>query len=104
MNRPEQAIHQLENHQQQIDACGAMVGVSRQALDELLTYLKAPKSEVISVFIIIDNSRSCDDAGGVFHECWGSMEAAEESLIDFDARGRRDFHIMVEELHITTTS
>jgi hypothetical protein len=38
--RPDAAIEQLTNHQQQLDQDGVMVGVSRQALEEVLEWLK----------------------------------------------------------------
>src|SRR5690606_14654110 len=38
---PSAAIEQLRNHQKQLDADGCMVGVSRQALDEVLDALEA---------------------------------------------------------------
>ncbi len=41
---PAEAIEQLRNHQQQIDEDGTFVGVSRQALDEVLAYLDAAPS------------------------------------------------------------
>ena len=34
-----EAINQLREHQQQLDDDGIMVGVSRQALDEVLEYV-----------------------------------------------------------------
>jgi len=36
-----EAINQLKNHQQQLDADGVMVGVSRQALEEVLERIAA---------------------------------------------------------------
>lgn len=39
MNRPEGAIENLKAHQEQLDADGIMVGVSRQALEEALEYV-----------------------------------------------------------------
>lgn len=39
--RPDAAIENLTNHQQQADMDGTFVKVSRQALDEVLTYLAA---------------------------------------------------------------
>lgn len=40
-DKPNGAIKQLETHQDQLDMDGVMVGVSRQALDEVLAYIKA---------------------------------------------------------------
>ncbi len=42
MTRPQAAIDALTNHQVQCDEDGVMIQVSRQALDEVLTYLRAP--------------------------------------------------------------
>jgi hypothetical protein len=39
--RPQAAIDNLTNHQEQCDADGCMIKVSRQALDEVLAYLDA---------------------------------------------------------------
>lgn len=39
--RPDAAIENLTNHQQQADMDGTFVKVSRQALDEVLSYLAA---------------------------------------------------------------
>jgi len=39
--RPQAAIDNLANHQEQCDMDGVMVKVSRQALDEVLTYVRA---------------------------------------------------------------
>lgn len=39
LEKPEGAIEQLTNHQQQMDMDGIIVGVSRQALDEVLAYV-----------------------------------------------------------------
>jgi len=39
------AMEQLRNHQQQLDADGCMVGVSRQAIDETLEYVAALEAE-----------------------------------------------------------
>lgn len=39
---PALAIDQLRNHQTQLDMDGVMVGVSRQAIDEVLTYFASP--------------------------------------------------------------
>ncbi len=38
---PDAAIEQLRDHQQQLDEHGVMVGVSRQAVDEVLAYFAA---------------------------------------------------------------
>ena len=40
-----EAINQLREHQQQLDADGIMVGVSRQALDEVLEYVSFMEME-----------------------------------------------------------
>lgn len=37
--KPTEAIEALKKYQKQLDADGIMVGVSRQALDEVLEYL-----------------------------------------------------------------
>ncbi len=42
---PAEAIHQLKTHQDQLDMDGIMVGVSRQALDELFAALPYPPAE-----------------------------------------------------------
>jgi len=42
---PTLAIDQLRNHQTQLDMDGVMVGVSRQAIDEVLTYLASPQPQ-----------------------------------------------------------
>lgn len=39
MMRPHKAIQSLDNHQEQLDHDGVMVGVSRQALQEVLDYI-----------------------------------------------------------------
>lgn len=39
-SKPHPAIEQLTNHQRQLDQDGIMVGVSRQALEEVLEWLK----------------------------------------------------------------
>jgi len=41
-----EAIEQLTNHQQQLDQDGIMVGVSRQAVDEVLASLAARDAEI----------------------------------------------------------
>lgn len=41
MTRPQAAIDALTNHQVQCDEDGVMTQVSRQALDEVLAYLRA---------------------------------------------------------------
>jgi hypothetical protein len=41
VERPDAAIEQLRDHQEQLDFDGVMVGVSRQALDETLAYVEA---------------------------------------------------------------
>lgn len=38
---PREAIDNLTNHQGQLDMDGTMVAVSRQALDEVLTFIRA---------------------------------------------------------------
>lgn len=43
--RPSAAIENLIGHQQQLDEHGAFVGVSRQALDEVLAYLQGAGSQ-----------------------------------------------------------
>lgn len=40
---PEGAINNLKNHQQQLDGDGCFVGVSRQALDEVLAAIEKVK-------------------------------------------------------------
>lgn len=44
--RPQAAIANLDNHQVQCDKDGVMIQVSRQALDEVLTYLAATPSRL----------------------------------------------------------
>lgn len=46
VERPDAAIEQLANHQEQLDFDGVMVGVSRQALDEVLAYVAALQARV----------------------------------------------------------
>lgn len=41
--KPEAAIYQLTNHQQQADMDGVLITVSRQALEEVLDYLARPE-------------------------------------------------------------
>ena len=41
-----EAIEQLKNHQKQLDADGVMVGVSRQALDEVLDRIAELESKL----------------------------------------------------------
>lgn len=41
---PDEAILQLKNHQQQLDMDGIMVGVSRQALDEVMQYIETTRA------------------------------------------------------------
>lgn len=38
---PSEAIEQLRSHQQQLDMDGVIVGVSRQAIEEVLAYIKS---------------------------------------------------------------
>lgn len=50
VERPDAAIYQLRNHQEQLDPDGVMVGVSRQALDETLDYIERltkPEPDVV---------------------------------------------------------
>lgn len=42
---PNEAYYQLQCHQRQLDPDGCEVGVSRQALEEILDFLKEPKPE-----------------------------------------------------------
>ena len=39
IEKPDNAIYNLREHQQQLDMDGIMVGVSRQALEETLDYV-----------------------------------------------------------------
>lgn len=48
--RPDAAIENLTNHQQQADMDGTFVTVSRQALDEVLTYIAAMTVQAEPVF------------------------------------------------------
>ena len=41
------AIDNLRNNQQQLDQDGVMVGVSRQALDEVLAHIDAQRDEMV---------------------------------------------------------
>lgn len=43
------AVEQLTNHQQQLDQDGIMVGVSRQAVDEVLASLTARDAEIANL-------------------------------------------------------
>lgn len=74
--KPEDAIENLRNHQEQLDHAGTMVGVSRQALDEVLTYLNTraqPAQEPVA-FCVLDAANEVSDLSM-------SEEDAEEARV-----------------------
>jgi len=46
MNKPTEAIKNLRANQEQINIDGSMVGVSRQALEEVLNYIDPPEDDL----------------------------------------------------------
>ena len=56
------AAGQLERYQKQLDADGVMVGVSRQALDEVLTELNTRSTITVDEAVDAINALPYDDA------------------------------------------
>lgn len=45
------------------------------------------------VYIVLDNSKDCYDAGGVFHAVFSSKEDAEEEVLRFGKEYAHNFEI-----------
>ena len=43
----DRALHELKTNQQQLDMDGIMVGVSRQALDEMIDYIERTRAGIV---------------------------------------------------------
>ena len=52
----------------------------------------------MKVYIILDNSKQCYDAGGIYHDCFQSREDAEQELDKFEEYDRNDFEIIEEDI------
>lgn len=52
----------------------------------------------MDVYIILDNSKDCYDAGGIYYGCYLTEEEAEKELSNFSAWDRSDFEIMKESI------
>ena len=50
------------------------------------------------IYIVLDNSKECYDAGGIYYGVFESREDAEEELAKFDRVDRSYFEIIEEEL------
>lgn len=75
------AIEQLTNHQQQLDQDGIMVGVSRQAVDEVLAALAARDAEIAWLrealaFYAKDHKRPNEGPWGVNSRDFGDIARA----------------------------
>ena len=51
-----------------------------------------------SVFIVLDDSKDCYDAGGIYFGVYNTKEEAEDSISGFDAVDRSSFVIVEETL------
>lgn len=74
-----EAAYQLENHQKQIDADGTMVGVSRQALDEVLVELKKLRKAVNK------KSKKPSASALLFYSKYPRKQGGKKALVAFDA-------------------
>ena len=63
---PSGAIDQLTNHQRQLDMDGTFVGVSRQALDELLTFAAATLRERDGLRAHLESALEAIDRGDIY--------------------------------------
>lgn len=72
---PSGAIDQLTNHQRQLDEDGCFVGVSRQALDELLTFAAAALRERDGLRAHLEGALGAIDKGDLYDRmcCDGQM-------------------------------
>ena len=52
----------------------------------------------MKIFIILDNSKDCYDAGGIYYDCFLTREEAEKELQKFESVYRKCFEILEEEL------
>lgn len=54
----------------------------------------------IKVYVVVDDSKSCYDAGDMYRSVHGSLEEAEKTLSVFDKRDRANFDIYEEEIEV----
>jgi len=52
----------------------------------------------MKVYIVIDDSKACYDAGGIYCDCFLTKEAAEDFLSGYSKYDRQDFYILEEDL------
>lgn len=52
----------------------------------------------MKVYVVLDDSKACYDAGGIYCEVFRTMEAAEEYLSKYGSYDRQDFQILEEEI------
>lgn len=50
----------------------------------------------MEVYIILDNSKDCYDAGGIYFGVYATKEDAEKDLENFDTWDRKCFEIIKE--------
>ena len=51
-----------------------------------------------SVFIVLDNSKDCYDAGGIYFGVYSTRQLAEDSVSGFDVVDKSSFEIIEETL------
>jgi len=52
----------------------------------------------MKVYVVLDNSKACYDAGGIYCEVFRSHESAEDYLSNYSDSDRLDFDILEEEI------
>lgn len=50
----------------------------------------------MKVYVVLDNSKECYDAGGIYYGVFATRKDAEESLKNFSKFDRTDFEIEEE--------
>jgi len=79
-----EAIEQLTNHQQQLDQDGIMVGVSRQAVDEVLASLAARDAEIARLREALDKVAINAEQAQALYDRNGPTWTSRETGIEYE--------------------